>query len=709
MSAVAPTLAQRLGSARVDLRPDLQVFRHLFRGEPSYVVRDPASMQSHRFGPHEYQILVRISSEKSLAEIHADLVREGVLGDDDLDDFYRFVVSLHNLAFLNLPVSDDRALYRRHVARERARRRERLLGFLSLRIPVWNPDDFLDRTVRYVSWIFSRGAFIVWGLAVLAALGFAAQNWRELVSPVHSILAVANLPVLWIALIALKAIHELGHAYACKARGGGVPEMGIMLVLLTPLAYVDATSAWGFVRRRDRLAVSLAGMYVESIIAVAALAVWATTPSASVRIVAHDVLLLASVVTIALNANPLMRFDGYYVVSDLLEIPNLRARSEKAVRSVAKKFCFGIDDPVPDTSKRLVPFLVVFGVASVVYRVVLVVSVSLLVATKAFLLGIAFAVGYVGHQLWRAVRGLAAYLLHSSETATRRVRAVGIGAALLAGVPLVALFVPVPESVRAQGVVRREHERVVRAEQGGFLERVMATPGERIEPGTLLARLENPLLEAKVSEAEADAEVAGLRAATYRAEASARAVPESRIAAASRATLEERRRELAALEVRSDFAGTLVSAVSNTERGRFVKEGEPIATLAAGPFLLRVAMSEHEVASVGPKPGDPVRVRIAAAPWRTIEGEVVRIVPAGSRAIEHDALTQEAGGEIPVGADDRRAPTPYFELSVRLPESAGAEVRDGMRGQALFVGKSEPLATSLLRRVLRAGNRILQG
>jgi hypothetical protein len=120
-------------------------------------------------------------------------------------------------------------------------------------------------------------------------------------------------------------------------------------------------------------------------------------------------------------------------------------------------------------------------------------------------------------------------------------------------------------------------------------------------------------------------------------------------------------------------------------------------------------MSEHEVASVGPKPGDPVRVRIAAAPWRTIEGEVVRIVPAGSRAIEHDALTQEAGGEIPVGADDRRAPTPYFELSVRLPESAGAEVRDGMRGQALFVGKSEPLATSLLRRVLRAGNRILQG
>lgn len=703
------SLAQRLGPARVDLRPDLQVFRHLFRGEPSYVVRDPASMQSHRFGADDYRVLVRITSERSLAEIREDLVRDGLLGEDGEDDFYRFVVSLHNLAFLSLPVSDDRALYRRYVAREKARRTERVLGFLSLRIPLWNPDDFLDRTARRVSWLYSKGAFVAWALLMLASLAFAATNWRELVTPSHSILDVGNLPVLWVTLVALKVLHEFSHAYACKARGGAVPEMGILLVLLTPLAYVDATSAWGFVRRRDRIVVSLAGMYVETIIAAVALAVWATTPSESVRIVAHDVLLLASVVTIALNANPLMRFDGYYVLSDLLEIPNLRARAERAVRSVLKKLCFGIDDPVPDTRAAVVPFLFLFGVASVVYRAVLVVSISMIVATKAFLLGLAFAVGYLGHQFLRLVTTLTGYLLHSPETESHRGRAVALGGALLLGVPLLAVVVPVPESVRAQGVVEHEREVVLRAEHGGFLGSVQAQEGEVVAPGAMIARLENPLLESSVAEAEAAEEVARLRAAAFRADRSSRAVPEARLAGASLRTLEERRRELAALNVTTDVPGTVVDVLSTGELGRFVKPGEAVARIAGGPFLLRVLLSEHDVASVGAREGDVVRVRVAAAPSRTFEGEISRIVPAGSRQIAHEALTQLAGGEIPVAERTHSSAAPYFELTVRLPDAAATELRDGMRGQALLEGRSEPLAVSLLRRVLRAGNRILQG
>lgn len=708
-AATSPGLAQRLGRARVDLRSDLQIFRHVFRGKPSYVVRDPTSMQSHRFGAEDYRIFVRISSEKSLAEIFRTLVAERSLHEEDEDEFYRFILTLHNLAFLNLPVSDDRSLYRRFVAKQRARRVERVLGFLSLKIPVWNPDDFLERTVRYTRWLFGRAAFAVWCVAMAACAAFVANNWREIASPQHGILEVGNLPVLWGLLVVLKVAHEFGHAYACKARGGSVPEMGIMLILMTPLAYVDATSAWGFVRRRDRIVVSLAGMYVESIIAAVALAVWASTPSAGVRVVAHDVLLLATVVTIALNANPLMRFDGYYVLSDLVEIPNLRARSEHCVRSVFKEVCFGIDDPVPETGRRLRMALFAFGIAAAIYRIVLVTSIALLVATKAFLLGMVFAVGYLGNQLLRLVRGLVNYLWRSPETSAQRRRAVTIGGAVLVGMPLLALLVPVPGSVHVPGVVGRENEMIVRAEQAGFLARMEVRGGEAVAPGAMVAQLENPALRGEVAEAEAGLEVARLQAAAYRAERSSRAVPEEEKVRARRAELAERERALASLEVRSPAAGAVVAALPAGEAGRFVEQGEPIARIADGAWAFRALLSEHDVASSRPRAGDRVRVRVAGAPWQTVEGEIIRVTPAGSKEIGDASLTQLAGGDIPVDGGGGKTDQPYFEITVRLSASDSRELRDGMRGQAQLEGQPEPLATSLLRRVLRAGNRIVQG
>ena len=708
-TAPPPSMAQRLGAAHVDLRPDLQVFRHVFRNQPCYVVRDPTSMQSHRFSSEDYRILIRISSVRSLAETFDTLVTQGFLKQEDEDEFYQFVVTLHNLAFLSLPVTDDRVLYRRFLAKQRARRMGHVLGFLSLRIPLWNPDDFLDRTLRRVRWLYGRAAFSVWSVVMIAALAFVAGNWRELVHPRHSILEVGNLPVLWVTLIVLKILHEFGHAYACKIRGGTVPEMGVMLILLTPMTYVDATAAWGFVRRRDRIVVSLAGMYIESILAACALAVWATTPSPVVRILAHNVMLLASVVTIALNANPLMRFDGYYVLSDLVEIPNLRAHAEHCVRSLLKEVCFGIEDPVPETSRRLRLALCVFGVASAIYRATLVLSVSMVVATKAFLLGMAFAVGYVGNQLLRLAHGLIQYLGHSPETEPFRRRAVAIGAVVLVGLPLLAIVVPVPDSVRAPGLVVREDETVVRAEHAGFLGSVPVREGDSVEPGTLLVELENPLLHAALAEAEASLEVASLRAAAYRADQSSRVVPEERKVEARRLQLSERKRELESLQIRSGGSGVVVHALSPTDLGRFVQKGEPVARVGSGSWTLRVLLSEHDFAAARPSLGERVRVRVVGDPWRTLEGEILRVTPAGSKVISRPSLTQLGGGEIPVEGKGLEASEAYFEVTVRLPGDAASELRDGMRGQAALEGKSEPLALGLLRRLLRAGNRILQG
>jgi putative peptide zinc metalloprotease protein len=348
-------------------------------------------------------------------------------------------------------------------------------------------------------------------------------------------------------------------------------------------------------------------------------------------------------------------------------------------------------------------------VASVLYRATLVLSISMLVASKAFLLGMAFAVGYLGNQIWRLVRGLVNYLFRSSETVPFRRRAIAIGAAVLVGIPLFAVVVPLPSFVRAPGVVIHADETIVRVERGGFLRKMVVREGDVVAPQAVLAELDNPLLRSAVAEAAASAEVATLRAAAYRASQSSRAVPEQTKVEARERQLAERQRELDALVVRSAGAGIVVNALPSSETGRYLKKGEPVATLGDGPWTLRVLLSEHDLAGSRPEIGKRVRVRVAGDPWKTLDGEILRVTPAGSRSIAHASLTQLAGGEIPVEAKGLAASEPYFELTVRLPGEAAPILRDGMRGQAEFRGQSEPLAISLLRRVMRAGNRILQG
>lgn len=383
-----PSLAERLGPVQVGLRQDLDVTRHVFRGEPAYVLRDPMTFQSHRVSPEDYRLLVRLDSNRPLQDVFADLVAENVIKPEDEESFYQFIVSLHRLSFLNLPISDEKLLYRRFLAKRRARSREKLMAFLFYRVPLWNPDAFLEQTIGWVRPLFTKWAFLIW-LTVMAAAGAVGWlNRAELAEPIHGLLAAQNLIIIWVTLIALKVIHEFGHAYACKHYGGYVPEMGAYIILFTPCAYVDATACWGFSRRRDRLIVCLAGMYVEVFIAALAVFVWAATGPSLVNAVAYNVIFLAGVTTVLFNVNPLMRYDGYYVLSELTEIPNLRQRSSRYLIDTMKRVFVGVKTGERPASRRLRATLLTFGIAAGIYKTMLLVVISALVASKLFFVGI---------------------------------------------------------------------------------------------------------------------------------------------------------------------------------------------------------------------------------------------------------------------------------------------------------------------------------
>ncbi len=704
----ASELARRLGPARVALRGDLRFYRHVFRGRPCYVARDPVSMNCHRFTAEDYQVLTMIDSRRSLADVFTALCERGVLTADDEQRFYDFIVSLHQLGFLNLPICDDRSLYRRFLARRQAMWKQRLAGFLFLQIPLINPDGFLTRTAHLAAFVFSRWFFALYLVLMSLAGAVAVGHWRELIAPAHDFFAVGNVGLMFIILILLKVIHEFGHAYACKLRGGTVPEMGAFLVVFAPLAYVDATSAWGFTRKRDRLIVSLAGMYVETFIAALAVLVWAATPSPTTKIIAHNVLTLAGLVTVVMNANPLMRFDGYYILSDLAEIPNLRQRAQRFVQDVLKRIFFNVPITSASQSMNLMALLLGYGVSAAVYKAVLVLSIAAVIATRAYFIGIAIAAFYILATLLRVTRSLTAYLWRSPQIAPYRMRAVALSTLLLAGFPAAILLAPVPSTVRASGQLARENQHRLRSTHDGFLESIEVRPGDFVDARSPVALVRNPSLDEALLEARGEHHAALLRARAWSETDRARALAEQHLADALQAEVDHRLALRDRQRLAPDTDGQVIDCLSDGDLGRFIARGQPLATIVSGAWQARALLSEDDLAAANPRIGQSVELRAADDPAKPLSAIVTAILPTGSRQVTLPALTQHGGGSIPVHttANESLADRPYFEIVLTLDSAPDTALRHHATVSISFPGPREPIGNVIQRRFLRLIQKI---
>lgn len=705
--AGTPGLSERLGRVCVGVRRDLEISRHVFRGQPCYIVRDPVTFQSHRLEPDDYHVMMSIDPARPLGEIFGELVEHGYYESDQHETFYAFVLSLHRFGFLRLPISDEKSLYKRHQARVAARARQRIVGFLFLQVPLVNPNAFLERTLPYVRWLYSRAFFAVW-LAIVAAAGYvAALNRAALAAPLNGLLATENLPVLWTTLIVLKVLHEFGHAYACKHFGGHVPEMGAYIIMFTPCAYVDATAAWGFPRRLHRLAVSLAGMYVELLIAAVAVFVWAATPPSLINSIAYNVIFLASSVTILFNANPLMRYDGYYILSDLLEVPNLRQRASSYLAAVCKHRLFGVEIPDPPDSWRLRTALIAFGVGAVVYRLMIMLAIVAVIAHKLPFVGYGLGIAYVGFMLYGMVSRLAHYLWFSPETARCRGRAIALSIAVFAGVPIAALALPIPSQVTAGGVVVAQHETTVRAESPGCVEAIAFRPGQRVAAGATLVTLANPGLDEQVAREDAELQAAEIRRAAYEATDAAAARVEAERAAASRAALERAIGRRDTLRIAATCAGRIVSGLRDEDVGRYLVAGEAVATIAAGGWEVRAVLPAEDVALAKPKVGDPAVFVARSAADDRVKGRVRLVQPLASRAVALKALTHVAGGEIPVEERTGTAMQPYVEVLIAFDGPPPDRIAHGQTGAVRLAAPAEPAAAKLYRMLMRFTNRML--
>lgn len=695
-------IAPRLRPAQVGLRPDLEVHRHVFRGEVSYVLRDPLTLAVHKMSESDYQLCAKLSAETPLGEVFEQLVAEERLEQEDEESFYQFILSLHGSGFLSLPVPDNESLYRRRQQKIRARQRQKLMGFLFMQIPVVNPDGFLSRTKHLFRWVYSKWALAVWTLVVGGAMLLLLKNWGDFFTPIGDVFTPERLMGMWFSLVVLKVIHEFGHAYACKIFGGEVPEIGVYLIMGTPCAYCDCTSSWGFTQRLRRLIVVLAGVYVELFIAALAIYVWAMAPSASVRLIAFDIVVVAGVATVLANLNPLMRFDGYYILSDLLEIPNLRTTAQREAIALLKRAFVGVPMHESRFGLPMRAFLVLFGAMTAVYKITIVMGISALLATKFLYLGIGLAAFYGSMEIYRAGRNVGNYLIHSEEAKVHRYRAGVLATMIFAAAPAMVLLVPVPRPVKALGTVGLEREQVYYAPAEGFVASVGVRPGDQVARGGSIAELTSPGLESALRSAEHELARTELLSEALMPTDPASAAVHRREAEAAAARLARQREQLAGMDVSAVAGAVVLESLSSSDEGRYLMAGDPIARLGAGRWVVRGLVREAALSHAPIAEGDEIRFRSPSAPGETFVARVTRVGQLGSRAIRHETLTATGGGEIPISPVTGEANEPYFEIEALVENGQGLSY--GLTGNILLGSYSEPVGVT----IWRSGLRLLQ-
>ncbi|UCG38073.1 MAG: PqqD family peptide modification chaperone [bacterium] len=686
------------------LRTHAHIHRHTYGGEVWYVLQDHVSGRFYRFTPVAYQVLGLMDGKRTVQEIWERAAER--FGDDapTQGDMVRILSQLHSADVLLCDVPPDtEEILSRHDKITRSRIMAYVRSPLFMRFPLLDPERFLQRTEFLFRPIFGLAGLAVWLAVVGWALFQAVGHWPELTHNIADrVLSGQNLLILGLVYPVIKALHEFGHAYAVKRWGGEVHEMGIMLLVLMPLPYVDASAASAFPEKRRRLLVTGSGIMVELFVASVAMAAWLNLQPGIARSVAFSAMFIGSVSTVLFNANPLLRYDGYYLLSDLLGIPNLAQRSVGYLGYLVKRYLFGLrkmEAPHARPDEKF--WLGIYSVAAFIYRAFIYVSIILFISGKFFVIGVILGIWAFINMVVVPVATRINFVVSSPALGDRRNRAVAVSAGALALAAVLVFLLPFPSWTRTEGVVWVPEGSLVKAGTSGFIDQVVVDSGTRVEKGQVILYCADPLLDARVRvlEAQVRALTARYEAETYLDRVQARiTLEELETARANMERALERSRELTIL---SPATGTFVLPGQEDLPGRFVQQGELLAyVLEERPPSVRVVVSQSREDLVRRR-NEGVLVRLAEDLGRVHEARILREVPAAEARLPSSALGLAGGGEFAVAPWDREGLQTLenlFHFELELPPGTG-RAKVGGRVFVRFDHGSVPLAGQWYRKV----------
>lgn len=691
----------RICERRISLRPYVRITRQMYRGERWHVISDPFGNQFFRLRPAVYEFVARLSSEKTVQEVWDECLD---LFPNDAPGQPEIIRLLAQLFHSNLIQSDQPAdsaqLFERHRKRREQETRSRLLNIMFARFHLIDPDRFLRRTLPFVRPIFGRIGAALWLLVVAGGIKALVDNAPDLFDQTQAVLAPGNLALLYLALVLLKTLHEFGHAYVCRYFGGEVHDMGVMLLIFTPLPYVNATAAWSFRERWKRVLVGASGIMVEVFIAGIAAMVWAVTGSGTLNALAYNMVFIASVSTVLFNGNPLLRYDGYYILSDLIDQPNLHTRATGVWKHLIERRGFGMRDGVatenPAGSASDAVGLAIFAALSGVYRIIVFGGILLFVGSRFLLIGVIMAVICAVSWILTPIFKLFRYIAQEPRLHRTRGRAAGVLAAAIAIVLFIFGVLPFPVSVVAPGMVQAVEHAKVAGESAGFLREIIAQPGTWVEEGQPLVRLDDPELHYSLEQARAQLlETQALMRQALDTQP-ANIEPLARSIEVLQARIADIESRIDSLTVRARHEGLWVASEIEELHGVWVARGAVLGDIVDTREMRFLAViGQNEAARVFGEEPRRASVKLRGQAARRIPVALVTVLPGERTRLSSPALGWTGGGEIavdPRDPDGLNTTEPFFEMRAHLDNYAErVALAHGHTGRIRFVFKSEPL------------------
>jgi putative peptide zinc metalloprotease protein len=701
----------RVAHLKPSLRGHVRLHRHVYLGRVWYVAEDRSSGRQHRFTPAAYQVLRWFDGKHTLESIwqaaadaadHSDQPRHGEEPPSQ-DELIGLLGQLNASDLVTFDTSPDIAeLFARGQKTARQKWKSRLLNPTSLRFPMWDPDAALHRLARVWRGLPRLSIPVLWMAAVLPALLLLPSHWHALTGNFgDQVLAADNLLLIALVFPLLKFAHEMAHGLAVKLRDGEVHEMGLMLLLFYPVPYVDASASNAFARKGPRMLVSAAGMLVELWLAALAFLLWLLLEPGLMRSMAYNVVVIGGISTVLFNANPLLRYDGYFILADALEIPNLGARANRYWQYAIARYVFGAEPgSAPVATRTEKRWFIAYAPAALVYRLFISLTIAAFLAQHYFFAGVALAIWTLASSMaWPLAKGLHA-LWTQPHFVARATRVRGALAVLLLGAGWLLFAMPLAHHTFAEGVVGLPDDALLRAPADGFVQTVWMADAQMLPAGAAVALLHAPQLDAQVRVQEARRDEAQLRFDA----AWAKPAEQGRLGDAlkrEQATLADLESQRAKLTVRSAAAGRLAIDRERDLPGRYLRKGEVIGHLIGGVTpLVRVVVGQRLADEVR-RSTHGVRVRLSQEPALALDGRIVRARPKAENELPSAALGQSGGGRLVNDARDpksQRSVETFFEFDVEMPHVPTRTAPFlGSRAWVRFEHAPEPVAWRMLR------------
>ena len=703
----------------VRMRQDLEFVRQTWQGRDYWIVKDPLSLKFYRFEDEEFFLLNRLDGKQSADDVRRSFAQKFAPQKITNRELFQFIGSLYRSSLL---ISDaaGQSIQLLHRADDNRKRelRGKIANVLAVRLRGFDPDVLLTWLNRYTHWIFSKPAVILACLFVLSAVGLIFTNFEQFQNRLpqfHEFFAGRNWFFLGIVLALTKVLHEFGHGLACKKFGSQCHSMGIMFLVLMPCLYCDVSDSWTLKSKWKRAAIAAAGMYFEFLLAAACTFVWWFSEPGWVNMLSLNIVFVCSVSTLLFNANPLLKFDGYYLLSDLIEVPNLRTKASSVLRRYTSAVMLGIEAaPDPFMPKRRLWLFAIYSILAFLYRWFITLSIfwflyNLLEPYGLKVVGQAIALvalwGLIGMPLLQLYR----FLSVPGRILTVKRARFGISCVVVFGILAGILLIPIPHYVRCSFIVQNEDSASVYVEMGGQVQGIHVAVSQLVQAQQPLVTLANPELVEAIALLQGEEQIARQRYFSTRQQSQYDEAAEADVDAqlvswqAVSRQLEQRREDLDQLQIKSPITGRVISASyvsesSSTQgaltnwhghpleprnNGAFLKEGTIVCQIAPNnetkEAILAIDQADIEFVTAG----NPVELWMKQQTGKRYKSMIDVISPVAMQSVPKP-LSSQFGGYLTTTPGENGLDVPNsttYQVRVRFTPG-NATIRGGSIGMA---------------------------